>query len=176
MEIILWIIGIVLGLLLLKFIYCLILQLIAPGLGLGFLSFIICAALMFFDVIEWKTCCVVVEWAFYIGTGIGVLLFVFNPGESLSHVFELFEPSSSSSSSSRSLSSSSNSSGSSWSSSTRTTYAQSGHLYRKGNGEPYSIGLDDGTEIYVYGELSDGRLQDQNGDLWMVLGNDVLRV
>ena len=102
MEIILWIIGIVLGLLLLKFIYCFILQLIAPGLGLGFLSFIVCAALMFFDVIEWKTCCVVVEWAFYIGTGIGVLLFIFNPGESLSHVFELFESSSSSSSSSRS--------------------------------------------------------------------------
>lgn len=174
MEIILWIIGIVLGLLLLKFIYCFVIQLIGIGLVLGLFSMIICSVLALFDVMEWETCFVVAKWAFYIGSAIGVIRFLCHPIDTLSEAFDLFDDSSGSSS--RSSSSSSNSSASNWSSSTKTTYAQSGHLYRNGNGEPYSIGLDDGTEIYVYDELSDGRIQDQNGDLWSVHGNSVIRV
>ena len=99
MEIILWIIGIVLGILLLKFIYCFILQLIGPGLALGFFSFIICAVLVLFDVIEWETCFVVVKWAFYIVSGIGVILFLCHPIDTLSRAFDLFDDDTSSSSS-----------------------------------------------------------------------------
>ena len=172
MEIILWIIGIGLGIVLVKFLYCFILQLIGPGIALWFMSLIVCGALALFDVMEWETCFVVAKWGFYIGTAIGIIIFLCHPIDSLSRAFDLFNDDSSSSS----RSSSSNSSASNWSSSTRTTYAQSGHLYRNGNGEPYSIGLDDGTEIYVYDELSDGRIQDQNGDLWSVHGNSVIRV
>lgn len=174
MEIILWIIGIGLGIVLFKFLYCFVIQLIGIGLVLGLFSIIVCGALALFGIMEWETCLVVAKWAFYAGSAIGVIRFLCHPIDTLSEAFDLFDDNSGSSS--RSLSNSSNSSGSSWSSSTRTTYAQSGHLYRKGNGEPYSISLDDGTEIYVYDELSDGRVQDQYGDLWKVSGNDVRRV
>ena len=99
MEIILWIIGIVLGIFLLKFIYCFNLQLIGPGLALGFFSFIICAVLVLFDAIKWETCFVVVKWAFYIGSGIGVILFLCHPIDTLSRAFDLFDDDTSSSSS-----------------------------------------------------------------------------
>lgn len=57
-----------------------------------------------------------------------------------------------------------------------TSYGQYGHLCRKGNGKPYSIRLENGTEIYVYDELGNGRVKDQHGDLWDVSGNDVRRI
>lgn len=167
MEIILWIIGIGLGVVLLKFLYCFILQLIGPGLVFGFMSLIICGFLALFDVMEWETRFLVAKWAFYIGSGIGVVMFLCHPIDTFTRAFDVFDDN---------TSSSSNSSSSSCSVPTRTTYGQYGHLYRTGNGKPNSIGLDDGSEIYVYDELGDGRIQDQYGDLWDVSGNTVRRV
>lgn len=95
-------------------------------------------------------------------------MFICHPINTLSRAFDLFDDDTSSSSGS-------SSSGSNWNNSSRTTYGQSGNLYRTGDGKAHSIGLDDGSEIYVYDE-SNGRVQDQYGDLWNVYGNTVLRV
>lgn len=168
MEIILWIVGIALGVVLLKFIYCFILQLIGPGLVFAFMSLIVCGIMALLDIMEWNTCFVVVKWAFYIGSAVGIIMFICHPINTLSRAFDLFDDDTSSSSGS-------SSSGSNWNNSSRTTYGQSGNLYRTGDGKAHSIGLDDGSEIYVYDE-SNGRVQDQYGDLWNVYGNTVLRV
>lgn len=52
MEIILWIVGIALGVVLLKFLYCFILQLIGPGLVFAFMSLIVCGIMALLDICE----------------------------------------------------------------------------------------------------------------------------
>ena len=168
MEIILWILGIALGIVLIKFLYCFIIQLIGIGLVLGLFSIMACGLLVLFDIMEWETCLLVAKWAFYIGTTIGVIRFLCHPLDTLSETFGLYGDNSSSI-----PRSSSSSSGSSYNG---TTYGQYGHLCRNGNGEPQSIRLDNGTEIYIYDELSNGRVQDQHGDLWDISGNNARRV
>ena len=168
MEIILWILGIALGIVLIKFLYCFIIQLIGIGLVLGLFSIMACGVLALFDIMEWETCLLVAKWAFYIGTTIGLIRFLCHPLDTLSETFDLYGDNSSSISRS-----SSSSSGCSYNG---TTYGQYGHLCRNGNGEPQSIRLDDGTEIYIYDELSNGRVQDQHGDLWDISGNDARRI
>lgn len=58
----------------------------------------------------------------------------------------------------------------------RVAHGQSGILFRTGSGRPHTIELDDKTQILVYHELENGRIQDQNGDLWDVIGNVVYKV
>ena len=52
MEIILWFIGIVLGILLLRFLFTFIIQLIGLGIYLAILSVVVCGVLAFFEVME----------------------------------------------------------------------------------------------------------------------------
>ena len=91
MEIILWLIGIVLGLLLLRFLLVFIIQLIGLGISLALMSVFVCGILAFFEIIEWDTCWNITEWAFYIGTAIGIIIFFFNPGETFTNAFHLFK-------------------------------------------------------------------------------------
>lgn len=168
MEIILWILGIALGIVLIKFLYCFIIQLIGIGLVFGLLSIVVCGVLALFDIMEWETCLNIARYAFYIGSAIGVIRFLCHPLDTLSETFDLYGDNSSSI-----TRSSSSSSGSSYNG---TTYGQYGHLCRNGNGEPQAIRLDNGTEIYIYDELSNGRVQDQHGDLWDISGNNARRV
>ena len=56
-----------------------------------------------------------------------------------------------------------------------TVYGQTGLLGSTGHGTKY-IQLEDGRTIYVYDELSNGRVQDQHGDLWDISGNTARRV
>lgn len=73
MEIILWIVGIALGVVLLKFIYCFILQLIGPGLVFAFMSLIVCGIMALLDIMEYLLCCCEVgflywfcRWSYYV--------------------------------------------------------------------------------------------------------------
>lgn len=91
MEIILWIIGAILGLLVLRFLFAFVIQFIGLGIGLALTSFFVCGALTLFDVMEWETCLSITKWAFYIGTAIGVIIFFLNPGETFSNAFHLFQ-------------------------------------------------------------------------------------
>ncbi len=91
MEIILWFIGIVLGILLLRFLFTFIIQLIGLGIYLAIMSVVVCGVLAFFEVMEWDTCWSISKWAFYIGTAIGVIIFFLNPGETFSNAFHLFQ-------------------------------------------------------------------------------------
>ena len=56
-----------------------------------------------------------------------------------------------------------------------TVYGQTGLLGSTGHGTKY-IQLEDGRTIYIYDELSNGRVQDQHGDMWDVSGNIVRRI
>lgn len=90
MEIILLVIGIILGILLLRFLFTFIIQLIGLGIWLALVTVVVCAILAFFEVMEWETCWSITQWAFYIGSAIGIILFLFNPGETISRSFNLF--------------------------------------------------------------------------------------
>ena len=91
MEIILWVIGIVLGILLLRFLFAFIIQLIGLGIWGAIISVVVCGVLAFLGVMEWGTCWNITKWAFYIGTVIGVIIFFFNPGETFSNTFNMFQ-------------------------------------------------------------------------------------
>ena len=167
MEIILWILGIVLGIVLIKFLFCFIIQLIGIGLVLGLFSIMACGVLALFDIMEWETCLVVAKWAFYIGTTIGVIRFLCHPIDTLSETFDLYGD--------NSISIPGSSLSSSGSSYNGTTYGQTGLIGSTGHGTKY-IQLEDGRTIYIYDELSNGRVQDQHGDLWDISGNNARRV
>ena len=172
MEIILWIAGIALGIVLLKFLWCFIIQLIGIGLVFGLLSIMVCGVLTLFDIMEWETCLNIAQYAFYIGTAIGVIRFLCHPIDTLSEAFDLFDDNSSST-----PRCSSNSSMSNYEPEAKgTVYNQTGHLSRTGDGRPNCIDLEDGRTIYIYDDLGNGRVQDQHGDLWDISGNNARRV
>ncbi len=56
-----------------------------------------------------------------------------------------------------------------------TVYGQTGLLCSTGHGTKY-IQLENGRTIHIYDELSNGRVQDQHGDLWDISGNTARRV
>ena len=88
MEVLLWFVAIVLGILLLKFLFSFIMQIIALGIGLAMTSCVLCMILVFLDIIVWDTCWKIVQWSYWIGTAVGVLLFIKNPIETIKNAFE----------------------------------------------------------------------------------------
>lgn len=91
MEIVLWFIGIILAIVLLKFLFNFIIQITALGIGFGLSVVTIGGILSLIDVVEWETCCEIAKWGFWIGTAIGIVMFIRHPDETLSNVLEIMD-------------------------------------------------------------------------------------
>lgn len=91
MEIILAILGIALGLVLIRLLFHFILGLIQYGLVFGLLAGM-CTGLLY--LIGWMggdTAWTITKWAFYIGCGVSIICAIGNPIEFLQDVFSNFE-------------------------------------------------------------------------------------
>ena len=82
-KIVMWIVLCILGIIIFKYAFAILLRVISMGLALGGVTLLICLLLDYLDIIEPSSVPKASEWGAYIGAGIGLITGLLNPKQAV---------------------------------------------------------------------------------------------
>lgn len=82
-KIVMWIVLCILGIVIFKYAFAILMKAITMGLALGGVTLLICLLLDYLDIIEPSSVPKASEWGAYIGAGIGLITGLFNPKQAV---------------------------------------------------------------------------------------------